>query len=281
MNATDPETGDRARFAIVGGTGNSQFKIDSRSGLITVANGAKLDFEKIRSYSLIVSASDAGGLSSQATVTVFVANLNEAPLIQAQGFTVPENAIQIGQVSAREQDNFQMPIYGLLDALDGPRFLLSDTGLLSVKSDRPLDYETGRTYRVIVQAIDSINSALKSSATVTINVTNVNEAPVDIAFQKSINTTRSSIAAQTLLGKFSASDADTKLAGFDETFRYEFVMPGGSSGNITNDNSKFTLTSSGDLIAATELVRRRAYTLQVAVIDRGGLRYGKTLTLAF
>ena len=52
--------------------------------LIILADDSALDFENTLSYVLTVAASDLGGLSADAVITVNVSNINEPPLITGQ-----------------------------------------------------------------------------------------------------------------------------------------------------------------------------------------------------
>src|SRR5262249_7116228 len=55
----------------------------------------------------------------------------------------------------------------------------SSTGQLTVANSAALDFETTPTFSLTVQVTDNGSPALSSAATVTINLGNVNEAPVN------------------------------------------------------------------------------------------------------
>jgi hypothetical protein len=84
--ATDPNTSQTKTFLIVSGNLNSTFSINAISGAIVVTNSAALNFEATPKYSLVIKVQDNGTptLSTQATVTINVTNVNEAPVIVAQ-----------------------------------------------------------------------------------------------------------------------------------------------------------------------------------------------------
>lgn len=70
-------------YQIVGGTGAGLFVIDAATGAISVAPGAALNFEAVSSYSLVVRVTDnaATPLTSEATVTVNLTDVNDAPVL--------------------------------------------------------------------------------------------------------------------------------------------------------------------------------------------------------
>jgi hypothetical protein len=75
-----------------GSGGQSPFTINSATGVISVNGAVNLDFETKRTYSVIVQVIDNGGLKANATFTIVLTNVNEAPF----WLTVPTlNAIQI------------------------------------------------------------------------------------------------------------------------------------------------------------------------------------------
>ena len=82
LNAVDLDGGDNGRitYTLLNGDRHSQFRIDSITGLLTVAG--QLDRELITSYMLEVEARDSGTPSSLATnvlVAVEVADANDNP----------------------------------------------------------------------------------------------------------------------------------------------------------------------------------------------------------
>ena len=67
--ASDPD-GDTLSFSITAGNIDGAFAIDVRSGALTVANSAALDYATIAEYSLTVQVADPAGLSASATALV-------------------------------------------------------------------------------------------------------------------------------------------------------------------------------------------------------------------
>ncbi|MBK8816569.1 MAG: VCBS repeat-containing protein [Methylococcaceae bacterium] len=81
--ATDADVGDSLTYAITtgnfdpNGNSNPAFDIDSATGQIIVNDGGDLDFEKTPNYILTVTATDIGGLSNTATITIDLDNVFE------------------------------------------------------------------------------------------------------------------------------------------------------------------------------------------------------------
>jgi VCBS repeat-containing protein len=87
VNRIDADWGDNATYSLVDNA-SGRFAINNTTGQITVANGSLLNFEAATSHSVIVRATDVGGLTYDKTLTINLTDVNEAP-----------NAIDISQAS--------------------------------------------------------------------------------------------------------------------------------------------------------------------------------------
>ncbi|MBL9035860.1 MAG: cadherin domain-containing protein, partial [Rhodospirillaceae bacterium] len=74
----DPDPSDPVVYSLTDDAGG-RFAIDANTGVVTVANGASLDFEAATSHQITVQASSSGGLSASQTFTIDVTNVNEPP----------------------------------------------------------------------------------------------------------------------------------------------------------------------------------------------------------
>lgn len=102
----DEGTNGQIRFSIARGNANSNFRIDSVTGVISVAR--QLDRETLASYSLVVQASDRGSSprTDQATVNILLLDVNDCwPVFELSPYTVavdenwedlPKNILQVG-----------------------------------------------------------------------------------------------------------------------------------------------------------------------------------------
>ncbi len=187
LSAKDPE-GDTVSYSItdgnldVDGDGNLAFAINSSNGAITVNDASDLDFGKTNSFDLTVKASD--GASSSTTIsTVKLTNINEAPTLAGKAFSLAENMsanASVGSLSSSDPDSdtLSYSITGGNTDVDGDgsaAFKINAfTGAITVNDVGDLDFEKIKSFNLTVGASDG---SLSSTATATINLTNVNEAP--------------------------------------------------------------------------------------------------------
>lgn len=180
VSASDPD-GDDLTFNIANGNTLNAFKIDPDSGEISISNTNVIDFETKVNYSLTVQVQDngQGNLINSAIVTVMITNQNEAPLLDDQPFSVDENSpigTSVGVISSDDVDSVFTHTFLILDGNIGNAFSLNLTsGQLTVNNPGMLDYETMPTFNVVVEVTDE--GGLKDTATMTINLDPVNEAP--------------------------------------------------------------------------------------------------------
>ena len=188
--ATDPD-GDSLTYGIDAAAGDgASFDIAPSTGVLSFKSAP--DYESKSSYSVTVQVRDsknpAGGVDSvwddTETVTVNVTNANEAPAFTAGAApTAAENQTSVtGSPTATDPDGDSLT-YGIDTAAgDGASFdIAPSTGVLSFKSAP--NYESKSSYSVTVQVRDSknpaggVDSVWDDTETVTVNVTNANEAP--------------------------------------------------------------------------------------------------------
>ncbi|XP_028271321.1 protocadherin Fat 4 [Parambassis ranga] len=178
----DDGTNGQIRFSIAGGNTNSDFRIDSVTGVISVAK--QLDREARSSYSLVVQAADRGSSPrvDKATVNIVLLDVNDcSPVFELSPYTVnvqenledlPKNILQ---VVARDDDqgaNGQLS-YMLSGGNDEGAFTLSSSGQLSLT--QTLDREAQGKYILLITATDSGSPPLSGTGTVTVLVDDVND----------------------------------------------------------------------------------------------------------
>ena len=261
VTATDPES-DTISYSLSGADAGT-FTIGSGTGQIAVKTGTTLDHEADDSYTVTVTATDGGMLSADVTVTINVTDVNEAPTFRGSTATrsIEENHADKANVGAAvtatdpESDTIS---YSLSGADAGTFTIGSATGQIAVKTGTILDHEADDSYTVTVTATAG---TLSANVTVTINVTDVNEAP---SFPSSATTTFSvaeNSAAETTVGTATAAtdpDASTTLT-------YEL----GSSGT---DHNSFTIDSNRNIKVASGATldfegTKKSYTVTVTASD--------------
>ncbi len=127
---------------------------------------------------------DDGELGSNiATVTITVVNDNTAPVVADQTLSVPENSPNttvVGTVVASDVDGDMLSWAITAGNGSGAFAIDAMTGQITVADGTQLDYETTPQYVLTVQVTDDGNGNLTDTATITVDVTDVNETPVAV-----------------------------------------------------------------------------------------------------
>lgn len=213
---TEPDSGQTLAWEILAGNDSGLFSIHS-AGEIRLSEAAMLDYETTPEHLLVVRATDSGEpqLASEQTITLSVLDANDAPTIQTETFDLPEGTAAqswVGRVTAADQDAGQTLTYAIVGG-DANFFSVdAATGDLLVGDDADLDFETQPSHLVVVQVSDSHSPALTAQATLTINLTDANDAPsiADQSLEFAEN-----VPAGQVVGSIVASDPD---AGDSLTF---------------------------------------------------------------
>ena len=168
-------------YAITGGNTNGAFTIDSVTGAITVANSSVLDFETTPVFNLTVTVTDAGGLADSATITINLNDLNETPVINDATFNIDENSTNgtaVGNVPVTDPDAGDTHVYTITAGNTGSAFAIDNSGNITVANSAALNFETTPVFTLMVQVRDQGGTGLIDTATITINLNNLNETPV-------------------------------------------------------------------------------------------------------
>ena len=210
--AADPE-GKTLTYTVT----DSRFTIGTDG---TLSNTTPFDYESTNRYTVTVKVSD-GTMTSTATITVIVDNVNEPVHTSDTTFTVDEGRIgTIGQVKATDEDG-TTPTYSVSDP---DKYTISSYGVLSLKT--PFDYEVTKADTVLVFVTDG---EFKDTAKVIINVNNLNVNPALTPDTLSVPENCSGCSA----GTVNATDGD------NDKLTYEVLTPGfsiDSTGKVTVDD---------------------------------------------
>lgn len=183
VTATDGDAGQTLTYAITAGNTNNAFSINPATGELRINNPAAMDFETNPFFNLTVTATDNGNpaASGSGTITVNLQNVNDPPTILPQTFSVAENSaagVVVGNVVAIEADAGQSVTYAITAGNTLNAFSINaQTGQLTVNNPLALNFETTPQFQLTVRATDNGQPAQQRSATITVNLTNVNEAP--------------------------------------------------------------------------------------------------------
>ncbi|KAE8285645.1 Protocadherin Fat 4 [Larimichthys crocea] len=262
----DEGTNGQIRFSISGGNTNSDFRIDSVTGVISVAK--QLDREARSSYSLVVQAADRGSSPrvDRTTVNIVLLDVNDcSPVFELSPYTVhvqenlenlPKNILQ---VVARDDDqgaNGQLS-YMLSGGNDEAAFSLSSSGQLSLT--QTLDREAQGKYTLLITATDSGSPSLSGTGTITVLVSDVNDN-VPVFTSSNFHTTIMEDAPTgTDVLLVNSSDADVGVNGV-------------ISYSLTGGHGQFSINpATGQIITSSLLNRedRANYQLLVVATDGG------------
>ncbi|KAM4826977.1 protocadherin Fat 2 [Thomomys bottae] len=193
VSATDLDTDTNAQITYtLHGPGASEFKLDPHTGVLTSLNA--LDREQKDMYNLVVKATDGGGRSCQADVTLHVEDVNDnAPRFFPSHCAVAvfDNTTvktPVAVVFARDPDqgvNAQV-VYSLTDSADGHFSIDAATGV--IRLEKPLQVTPQAALELTVRASDlGTPVPMSSLGTVTISVVGLEDyLPVFLSPEHSV-----------------------------------------------------------------------------------------------
>ncbi|MEH6645905.1 Ig-like domain-containing protein [Sulfitobacter sp.] len=173
LAGVDPDAGDSFSFTV----NDSRFEVDG-SGQLKLTTGSTLDFEAEPTVDVIVTATDAGGLTYNETFTITVTDENEAPAVALANTvtSVAENTAVGGGLLVADiavmDDALGTNVLDLTGT-DAASFEIRGTQLYFIGASP--DFETLSSYDVEVRVNDGVNPS--ATAPLTLAVTDVNEAP--------------------------------------------------------------------------------------------------------
>jgi VCBS repeat-containing protein len=201
-----------------------------------------LDGVVIDSINYDVVANDWGGNSNGwfgfTARTGAASNRQQVEILSIQvggTTTVAEGAANgtvVGIAAAIDPDRVDSVTYSLLDSAGGRFAINSSSGAITVANSSLLNHEANNSHRVVVRAVDQ--GGLIYDKTLTIGVSNVNEAPVDVATSsQSITIENASFDAQLLAdGGYTTSPPGWTVSGVAGDFNPSTAYF--SSGNGTD-----------------------------------------------
>ncbi|MFI4874670.1 MAG: cadherin domain-containing protein, partial [Blastopirellula sp. JB062] len=285
---TDPEVDDpnqaQSLTYELSGDNAALFTIDENTGAIGIANGASFDFETTQSYQLIVTVSD-GDLEAMTSVTVNVDDVNEDPVFDGPFvINIAENLSSgvVGAVSATDPDAADddptptnpenAALTYSFDGVNDSRFSIdSSTGDISIVNGSVFDFETEPQITLNVLVEDAGNPTGSHTATVTVNITDVNETPEidDPSYTGEIEENSSGGTQVTLNSALSATDPDDADGNDLETLTFSFAPDG--QGGFHNGDGLFQISDDGVITLINNDTLNHedvdSYTLKVVVSD--------------
>ncbi|MFC1766877.1 cadherin domain-containing protein, partial [Planctomycetota bacterium] len=283
--ASDADSDTRS-YSLTGGTDQSKFSINSNSGVLTFQSApnyeSPTDSDTNNTYVVQVTASDGNGGTDVQDITVTVTDVNEAIDLTSNGggstasINVAENITAVTTVTASDLDG-DTPVFSIVGGTDQAKFSInSSTGALTFDSapdyETPTDDGTNNTYIVQVRAADGKGST--DDQTITVTVTDANDAPVITSngggSTAAIDVAENTTAVTTVTSTDADGDARTySLSGGADQAKFSIHS---SSGALTFD-------SAPNYESPTDSGSDNTYVVEVTSSDGNGGTDTQTITV--
>ncbi|XP_053180400.1 protocadherin gamma-A11-like [Scomber japonicus] len=186
VSATDADEGLNSEiiyeFDHVSGDDSNVFSLHSKTGEVRVAGA--IDYEKVSSYEMQISAKDGLGLVSYATLVIDVTDVNDnAPVIYLKSMSnpIPENVspgTEVGIINVQDSDSENNRQVRCSIQQGAPfKLVPSIKNYYSLVTTGQLDRELVSDYNITITATDEGSPPLFSSKTVQLSVADINDNP--------------------------------------------------------------------------------------------------------
>ncbi len=278
LSVTDANSDDQFTVTV----SDSRFEV--LGGQLKLKNGQALDHETAASVPVTITITDAGGETYEEQFTIFVTDVNEGPTgIDLSNATVDENdaGAVIGTVTVTDPDDPNEPFgtHMLIVQEDlGAGYVTSSRfeivgGQLRLKAGQSLDHESEPTVGIRIVATDGGNLDFHDDFLIT--VTDVNEAPTDIAL---VGSTVAENAAGAAIGAVTVTDPDDPSEPFGT--HTLVVQEDYGAGYVTS--TRFEVVGGQlRLKAGQSLDHETEPTVSIRIIatDGGGIDYHEDFTI--
>lgn len=217
--------------------------------------------DEVKIYNLAKSGQDLAGIYNS-----YQSGGNNPPVANDGSFSVAENASAgsaVGTVSATDPDAGDTLSYAITAGNGGGEFAIN-SGTGAITTAAVLNYEAASQYVLTVTVTDG--GGLTDTATITVNVNNVNEAP-------SANNASGSVAEDASIG---TSIATVTASDPDAGDSVSYAITSGNTGGAFAINSS---TGEVTTAAALDYETTASYSLTVTVTDGGGLTDTATVSV--
>ncbi len=271
--------GGTVTYSLAGDTSGGGFTVNAATGVVTVADSSKIDYESApgHAYTVTVQASDGTLTSTTQTFTIAVSDVplptpvdsNAAANQVAEGAAV---GTLVGLTATANDPNGPTTTYSLIGDTSGGGFTINAaTGVVTVADPTKIDFESaaGHAYNVTVKADDGLAS---TTQTFSIAVTDVAPAtPVDS--DAAANTIAEGAANGSTVGVTAHS---TDINGPAVTYS---LSADSSGGGFTINAATGVVTVADSTKVDFETAAGHAYTITAQAND-GTLSSAQTFTIA-
>jgi hypothetical protein len=246
---------DTVSYISLSGAGSENFKAYN-NGTIVVSEGADLNYEAVKSYTLYVVAYNEFGESNNVSVKINVNDISDAlPVISNDNyiFSVDENSPSgtfIGQLNIINNDNVQI-FSGKLSGEGSEYFELLSNGTIYIAQGVNIDYEVKSLYLLDAKIITRVGES--KTVTVTININDLKDTtPIlenfDYSIHKSIPINKTMGIVQIAAGSNTHCDIE------------KFVL---------DDETVFGIRDNGEIYVKSALLEE-SYTINVHAVSSCG-----------
>ncbi|HAT86524.1 MAG TPA: hypothetical protein DCS30_11620 [Rhizobiales bacterium] len=204
VSASDPDSGDSQVYTV----SDDRFEVVEQNGqqVLKLKDGISLDHESAASVDVTVTVTDAGGLSDSQTLTVNVADVNEAVTASDDSETVTENGTLSSNASATDLDGDSLT-YSLNGQPSEGAVTMNADGSYSFNPGSDFDdLAVGESRTVTFDYTADDGKGSSDTGTITVQVTGTNDAPTAVALNDS-NVTEN--VSGDVVGVLSTTDVDS------------------------------------------------------------------------
>ena len=272
--------GPAPTYSLTADSSGGGFQINPTTGVVTVANGALLDFESHQTYTVTAQAT-ANGLVTSQSFTIAVGDVNDNAPVFTSGTTAstPENvatSTAVYTAHATDADGTapnNTVHYSLASGVgDNDLFHINaSTGavtfIASPNFEAPQDQGADNIYDITVTASDGL-PAHDVTRSVAITVTDVNETPVITSNGGGDTATVNLSEGTTAVTTVTATDQDLPPQALSFSVLTGPGSPDGASFTI-DGGGHLSFIASPDFENPGSAANSNSYTVQVQVTDNG------------
>ncbi|KAJ8301925.1 hypothetical protein KUTeg_020912 [Tegillarca granosa] len=259
VSATDADFGDTWIYGL--DKSYAHFKIDPSTGELLLLD--KLDWETKSSHSLLVTATDSGGLVATSTVVITSRRVSVYEE-QTSGSTVKS-------ITALDKDSgINGHIKYKIISGNGISSFRIDSVTGKITTTKKLDYEIQNFYDIVIQAADGASPSLSATTLLKVTLLDINDNPpvfIPIAYTLSVF---ENIRVGSTVTTVTASDADSSSHG-NNAIHYSL-----------QSSKQFKIDPSTGIITTSSILDREttsSYDLVIFAIDGGSRKQTGTCTI--